>query len=68
MAAATQEVVLSPEDLAEAFFLHPSDYPGLLLVSKPFDGTSFGSWKRTIVIGLSTKSKLCFVDDSFLKP
>jgi len=41
--AAVHEVVLSQEDLTEAFFLHPADHPGLLLVSKPFDGTSFGS-------------------------
>ena len=66
--AAAQEVVLSQEDLAEAFFLHPSDHPGSLLVSKPFDGTSFGSWKRTILIALSTKDKLCFIDGSFPKP
>ena len=55
MAVAAQEVTLSPEDLAEALFLHPSDHPGLLLVSKPFDGTSFGSWKRTMLIALTIK-------------
>ena len=68
MAAPTQEVVLSLEDLTKALFLHPSDHPGLLLVSKPFDGTSFGSWNRTMLIALSTKSKLSFVDGSFPKP
>jgi len=47
MAASTPEVVISLEDLAEAYyFLHPSDHPGLLLVSAPFDRTSFGSWKE----------------------
>ena len=63
MAVNNFEVVISPEDLAEAHSLHPSDHPGLLLVSTPFDGTSFGSWKRTMTIALSTKSKLYFVPD-----
>ena len=56
--AAAQEVALSQEDLTEAFFLHPADHPGSLLVSKPFDGTSFGSWKRTMLIALSTNCLL----------
>jgi len=68
MAVNNFEVVISPEDLVEAYFLHPSDHPGLLLVSTPFDGTSFGSWKRTMTIALSTKSKLYFVDGTLAKP
>lgn len=67
MAAATA-IVISPEDLAEAYFLHPSDHPGLLLVSTAFHGTGFGSWKRAMTIALSTKSKLYFVDGSLPKP
>jgi len=66
--AINTEVVISPEDLAEAYSLYPSDHPGLLLVSTPFDGTSFGSWKRTMTIALSTKSKLYFVDGTLAKP
>jgi len=50
----------SPEDLAKPFFVHPSDHPGLLLVSTPFDGTGFGSWKRTMTIALSIKSNIVF--------
>ena len=42
------EVELSAEDLAKAYFLHPSDHPGLLLVSTVFDGNGFGSWKRAM--------------------
>ena len=39
------EVVISPEDLAEAYLLNPSDHPGLLIVSTVFNGNGFGSWK-----------------------
>ena len=59
---------MSAEDLVEAYMLHPSDHPGLLIVSTIFDGSSFGSWKRTMTIALLTKSKLCFVDGSLAKP
>ena len=40
------EVVISAKDLAEAYFLHPLDHLGLLLVSTAFDGSGFGAWKR----------------------
>ena len=62
------EVVISPEDLAEAYLLHPSDHPGFLIVSTVFDGIGFGSWKRAMTIALSTKSKLYFVDGSLPRP
>ena len=68
MEAATTMVEITPEDLAEAYLLHPSDHPGLLLVSTAFDGTGFGSWKRAMTIALSTKSKLYFVDGSLQRP
>lgn len=37
------EESISAEDLAEAYYLHPSDHPELLLVSTAFDGNGFGS-------------------------
>ena len=55
MATPNSEIVIIDEDLAEPYFLHPSDHPGLLLVSTAFDGTSFGTWKRTMTIALSTR-------------
>ena len=64
MSTPIPEIVLSAEDLAEAYCLHQSDHPGLLLVSTVFDGSNFGSWKRAMTIALSTKSKLYFVDGS----
>ena len=41
--------------------LHPSDHPGMQLVSKHFDGSNFGSWKKAITIALSAKNKLGLV-------
>ena len=68
MSTPIPEIVLSAEDLAEAYCLHPLDHPGLLLVSTVFDGSGFGSWKRAMTIALSTKGKLCFVDGSLTRP
>ena len=68
MATQNPEPMLTAEDLVEAYFLHPSDHPGLLIVSSIFDGTGFGSWKRAVTIALSTKSKLYFIDGTLVKP
>jgi len=68
MSTPIPEIVLSAEDLAEAYCLHPLDHPGLLLVSTVFDGSGFGSWQHAMMIALSTKSKLYFIDGSLARP
>ncbi|KAL4580088.1 hypothetical protein LXL04_016265 [Taraxacum kok-saghyz] len=40
-------------NVSDPLYLHPSDHPGLLLVSKQFDGTNFNSWKKGMMIALS---------------
>ncbi|XP_022031465.1 uncharacterized protein LOC110932439 [Helianthus annuus] len=52
----------SPIDASNPLYLHPSDHPGMILVSKQFGGSGFGSWKRAISIALSAKNKFGFVD------
>ncbi|XP_022036772.1 uncharacterized protein LOC110939518 [Helianthus annuus] len=49
-------------DSSNPLYLHPSDHPGMILVSKQFDGSGFGSWKRAMSIALSVKNKFGFVD------
>ncbi|KAI3713165.1 hypothetical protein L1987_71738 [Smallanthus sonchifolius] len=60
--------VVVPMDSSNSLFLHSSDHPGLLLVSKIFDGSSFGSWKRAMSIALSAKNKHGFVDRTVIRP
>ncbi|KAI3808885.1 hypothetical protein L1987_24848 [Smallanthus sonchifolius] len=55
-------------DSSNPLFLHSSDHSGLLLVSKTFDGSAFGSWKRAMSIALSAKNKICFVDGTVVRP
>ncbi|XP_060210964.1 uncharacterized protein LOC132637980 [Lycium barbarum] len=33
------------------------------LISASFDGNSYGNWKRGVLISLSAKNKLCFIND-----
>ncbi|XP_074341673.1 uncharacterized protein LOC141679087 [Apium graveolens] len=48
--------------------LHSSDNPGMKLVNDPFDGSGFSNWKRSMIIALSARNKLGFVDGSLTCP
>ncbi|XP_076889165.1 uncharacterized protein LOC143539851 [Bidens hawaiensis] len=45
-------------DSSNPLYLHPSDNPDMILVSKFFDGNSYGAWKLAMSIALSAKNKL----------
>ncbi|XP_060210899.1 uncharacterized protein LOC132637898 [Lycium barbarum] len=49
-------------------YVHPSDVLGNSLVSVPFDGTCYGSWKRNILVALSIGNKLDFIDANSQSP
>ncbi|XP_070029759.1 uncharacterized protein [Nicotiana sylvestris] len=49
-------------------YVHPSDVLGSSLVPVPFDGTGYGSWRRTILVALSVRNKLDFINGSSIKP
>ncbi|CAO2813999.1 unnamed protein product [Amaranthus hypochondriacus] len=53
---------------ASVYFLHPSDQASSKLVSIVFNGTNYGKWKRSMVIALTSKNKMGFVDGSLPKP
>ncbi|KAK4740327.1 hypothetical protein R3W88_004024 [Solanum pinnatisectum] len=60
--------VTNTVDFSHAFYLHSSDHPGMNLVSTAFDGRSYGGWRRSIMIALSAKNKLRFIDGSLIVP
>lgn len=45
----------------DALHLHPSYHSGMMLVSKPFNGEEYGSWRRVMEFALTAKKKLGFV-------
>lgn len=43
-------------------YIHPSENQSFSLVSQPFNGENYGDWKCSVMIALSTKNKLGFID------
>ena len=56
------------DDLSSPYYLHHTDSPGLSLVSQPLIGDNYASWSRAMMIALSVKNKLGFIDGSIMKP
>nr|XP_011461971.1 PREDICTED: uncharacterized protein LOC105350760 [Fragaria vesca subsp. vesca]XP_011468363.1 PREDICTED: uncharacterized protein LOC105352573 [Fragaria vesca subsp. vesca]XP_011470737.1 PREDICTED: uncharacterized protein LOC105353368 [Fragaria vesca subsp. vesca] len=50
------------------YFIHHSDHPGLVLVSKLLNGDNYSGWKRAMVRALNSKNKLGFVNGSVKAP
>lgn len=55
-------------DSSHTFFLHPSDSPGMNLVNSCFDGNGYGGWRKFILIALSVKNKVGFIDGTHSEP
>nr|XP_033512245.1 uncharacterized protein LOC117276931 [Nicotiana tomentosiformis] len=50
------------------FYMHPSDNPGAILVTTPFNGINYRSWRRSVLRALSVKNKLCFINGECKRP
>ncbi|KAE8686564.1 hypothetical protein F3Y22_tig00111059pilonHSYRG00292 [Hibiscus syriacus] len=53
---------------ANPYYLYQSDNPGMILVSQLLFNDNFHSWKRSMMLTLSAKNKLGFVDGSIQAP
>lgn len=51
-----------------ALNLQNSDSPSMILVSASLNGTNYLSWSRSMVIALSAKDKLGFINGKIEKP
>ena len=58
----------APSTLGSSLFLHHSDHPGLLLVSKRLNGDNYNSWHRAMKISLSAKNKTGFITGKIKEP
>jgi len=67
-AMAVQGTRTSQLEPTDPLYVHPSDNPGLPLVSNLFTGENFDNWKRSVVIALSAKHKVAFIDGSCACP
>jgi hypothetical protein len=59
---------LLTEDSSSHYYLHNEDHPGFLLVPQPLTGENYNSCSRSMMMALSTKNKLMFIDGSLTKP
>ena len=52
----------------DPLFIHPSDNPGQPLVSSIFNGENFDNWRRSVIIALSAKHKVAFINGTYPCP
>ncbi|XP_056690289.1 uncharacterized protein [Spinacia oleracea] len=56
------------QDITSPFYLHPTDNTANQLVSIKFKGDGYGDWKRSMMISISSKNKLGFINGTLTKP
>ncbi|KAA8547236.1 hypothetical protein F0562_003900 [Nyssa sinensis] len=56
------------DDPSHPFYLHNSDHPGVTLVSHPLTDTNYNTWHQSMLIALSIKNKVGFIDGTVPKP
>lgn len=66
--SATNSSTSSVDNTANPLFLHHSDHPGLLLVSKKLTGDNYNSWCRAMKISLTAKNKTGFITGTIKEP
>ncbi|GKG30804.1 cysteine-rich receptor-like protein kinase 8 [Tanacetum coccineum] len=51
------------------FYLHQTDHPGLILISKKLSvSDNYSSWKGSMMIALNAKNKMKIINVEFPKP
>lgn len=53
---------ITPQDITSPFYLHPTDNTASQLVSIKFKGHGYEDWKRSMMISISSKNKLGFIN------
>ncbi|XP_058732848.1 uncharacterized protein LOC131604424 [Vicia villosa] len=56
------------QDMLDPYYMHPSDNPGLAIVTPPLNNTNFHSWSRSLKLALMSKNKLGFIDGTLTRP
>ncbi|XP_060170857.1 uncharacterized protein LOC132601811 [Lycium barbarum] len=55
-------------DANHPYYLNNSDSPGMTLVNSVFDGRGHPGWRRSILLSLSAKKKLSFINGTCKSP
>ncbi|GKV20621.1 hypothetical protein SLEP1_g30721 [Rubroshorea leprosula] len=59
---------LKPTNQDSPYYLHPSDYPGRILVTTLLNGDNYHTWRRAMQNALYAKNKIGLVDGTLEKP
>jgi hypothetical protein len=65
---ASYSAVISIDDLLSLYYLHHGDSPGSVLVSQILLSENYHTWSRLMIIALTAKNKIGFIDGSITKP
>ena len=55
-------------DSTPVYYIHPHENPTVSLVSEKFNSDNFADWKKGMILALSMKNKIPFIDRSLTKP
>lgn len=55
-------------DCNHSFYLHPSNNPGIEIITIVLTENNYNQWQRSMEMALSSKLKLGFVDGTYVKP
>ncbi|XP_061348596.1 uncharacterized protein LOC133293975 [Gastrolobium bilobum] len=58
----------SMDELSIPYYLQNRDHHGLILVSHSLTGSNFSSWHHALLLALTAKNKLVFVDGTIVRP
>ncbi|KAH0686658.1 hypothetical protein KY284_017211 [Solanum tuberosum] len=64
----TEQSSIKMVEANHPYFLTTSDSPGMNLININFNGTTYGNWRRGVLISLSAKNKLGFINGTCKKP
>lgn len=56
------------QDPTSVYYINPAENPTISLISEKFNGDNYTDWKRGMILALSMKNKLVFVDGSLKRP
>ena len=59
---------MSMEDSDSLYQLHSSDHPDLVLVFHQLTGPNYHTWRRAMVMALTEKNKLTFINGMLPRP
>lgn len=55
-------------DYLNPMFISTSDVTGISLIIVHFSGSNFKGWKHNMIVSLSIRNKMAFINGSYIRP